>query len=385
MAKVLYIEGSIRCPLYYRGDNMATFQKRGKSWQYTISRYTNKKYDPIRKGSFRTKAEAKAEADEIEYKMSKGMRIDNDPIPFNKYFEDWFTLYKSNLSKQTFSHYKDTLRYINEYFEDKPIQKIIRNDYQKFLKEYGEKYSKEVMAKAHGHIKASLEYAVEDEIIRINFANKVNVTGKPPKKKDEKYLEFEDSEMLYKELLNRLKMGLSYYGVLLLLVSGIRFEELVGLTRSDFDFDDNTINIEKVWGYNNRMAEGFGPTKNSQSERIIGVDPQVMKEFKKLFMRMPDNINRLVFFSPSSKYKCLSNNAINKSLRKTLDYLKIENKITAHGLRHTHASALIYKKTSIIYVSERLGHTGPDITYKRYAHVMKELRKEDEKIAVNMY
>ena len=364
---------------------MATFKKRGKTWQYTISRYTDGKYDPIRKGGFRTRAEAKVVADDIEYKLNKGIRIDNEPIPFTKYFEDWYLLYKKDLKEQTLNHYKDTLRYIEEYFLDKVIQKIKRNEYQKFLNEYGEKYSKEVMSKVNGHIKAALENAVEDEIIRINFANKVKVTGKPPKDRNEKYLDFEESENLYDELFNRLKTGLSYYGVLLLLVSGIRFEELVGLTRDDFNFKKNTININKVWGYNHKMTKGFGPTKNKQSEREIRIDPSVMKEFKKLFIQMPDNIHRLVFFSSASKYKCLSNNAINKSLKKVLDDLNIKNKITAHGLRHTHASALIYKKASIIYVSERLGHVGPDITYKRYAHVMKELRKEDEKIAVNMY
>ena len=110
-----------------------------------------------------------------------------------------------------------------------------------------------------------------------------------------------------------------------------------------------------------------------------------MNEFKKLFMKIPDNIKRLVFFSPSSKYKVLSNNAINKSLRKTLEDLGFGDNITAHSLRHTHASALIYKKASVIYVSERLGHSSPDITYKRYAHVMKELRTEDESIDVSMY
>lgn len=364
---------------------MATFQKRGKTWQYTISRYVDGKYKPIRKGGFRTKAEAKAAAYEIEYKLSKGYRIHNEPIPFAEYFKDWFTLYKTNVTKQTLNHYEYTLKFIDEYFDDKPIQNIRRNDYQRFLNEIGEKYSKETTSKIHGHIKAAVDHAVEDEIIRINFANKVTVTGKPPKEKSEKHLEFEESQKLYEGLFKRLDKGLSYYGVLLLLVSGIRFEELVGLTRNDFDFEKNTISINKVWGYNNRMKKGFGPTKNEQSVRTIGIDPKVMKEFKKLFLRMPDNIHRLVFFSPGSKYKVISNNAVNKSLKKTLDDLGIKNKITPHELRHTHASALIYKKASIIYVSERLGHTSPDITYKRYAHVMKELRKEDEKIAVNIY
>src|SRR5690606_37381184 len=97
-------------------SSVATFQKRGKTWQYTISRYVDGKYKPIRKGGFRTRAEAKVVADEIENKLNKGERIFNEPIPFIKYFEDWFTLYKTDLANQTLNHYKDTLRYIEEYF-----------------------------------------------------------------------------------------------------------------------------------------------------------------------------------------------------------------------------------------------------------------------------
>src|SRR5699024_6344677 len=126
-----------------------------------------------------------------------------------------------------------------------------------------------------------------------------------------------------------------------------------------------TITINKVWGYNHKMASGFGDTKNPQSVRTVGIDEKVMHEFKKLFLKMPDNINRLVFFSASSKYKVLSNNAVNKSLKKAQDAIGIKTKITAHGLRHTHASAMIYKKLTIPFICERLGHSSPDITYKR--------------------
>lgn len=364
---------------------MATFQKRGKTWQYTVSRYVDGKYKPIRKGGFRTKGEAKIAADDVEYKLNRGQRIENKPIPFEKFFYDWVTLYKKDVTKQTFDLYMYTHKYIKEYFYDQPIQHIIRSDYQKFLNTYGENYSKEVMDKTNGHIRSVVQTAIEDELIRIDFTRNVTVTGKPPKNKKEKYLEFGESEMLYKELFKRLNEGLSYYAVLLLLVSGLRFGELVGLTRKDFDFDNNTINIEKTWGYAKKFPEGFGPTKNEQSIRTIGIDPNVMKEFKKLFIKQPNNIHRLVFFSPSNKYKVLSNNAVNKSLRKTLEHLGIENKITAHELRHTHVSSLIYKKASIISISERVGHSNPDITYKKYAHVMKELRAEDEETAMQLY
>lgn len=41
----------------------------------------------------------------------------------------------------------------------------------------------------------------------------------------------------------------------------MRFGELVGLTKNDFDFVNNTISINKTWGYLSRHPKGFGTTK----------------------------------------------------------------------------------------------------------------------------
>ncbi|MGD6942671.1 tyrosine-type recombinase/integrase [Cytobacillus gottheilii] len=77
----------------------------------------------------------------------------------------------------------------------------------------------------------------------------------------------------------------------------------------------------------------------------------------------------------------LSNSHINNLLKKTLLDLNIDP-ISVHGLRHTHASFLLYKKISINYVSERLGHGDIETTMSYYAHVIKELRERDEKNTV---
>ncbi|WKT74937.1 tyrosine-type recombinase/integrase [Lysinibacillus fusiformis] len=59
--------------------------------------------------------------------------------------------------------------------------------------------------------------------------------------------------------------------------------------------------------------------------------------------------------------------------------LKITPIITAHALRHTHASILLYKGISLLYVSERLGHVSLDITTYTYTHLIKELLEKDSK------
>lgn len=368
---------------------MASFVNRGTkhrpSWQYTISRYVDGKYKPIRKGGFRTKSEAQAEAEEIERKLKRGETIFLEEVSLVEYFRNWFKLYKKDVSEGTLNHYEYTAKYIEDYFGDKAIQKITRNDYQLFLNVNGEKFSKEVMKKVNSHIRSAVQDAVEDGIIRIDFTRKARVTGIEGKNKKEKFLNYNESKLLYNELFKRLDRGISYYALLLLLVSGIRFEELVGLTRKDFDFTNNTINIDKIWGHRKSFPEGFSETKTPSSVRKIGIDPKVMAAFNEWFTKRPDNINRLVFFSPTSKYRVISNTSVNNALKRTLKDLNIEKIITVHELRHTHASSLIYKKATIPYISERLGHSSHEMTYRRYSHVIDELKEEDQNIAMNIY
>nr|WP_281419757.1 site-specific integrase [Evansella tamaricis] len=148
----------------------------------------------------------------------------------------------------------------------------------------------------------------------------------------------------------QLDQGLGYYLIYLALATGARFSELVALTRTDFDFDNCTIRIDKTWGYMKRSPEGFDPTKNEKTNRIIRIGEKTMAIFRRLFDTSPPNIYNLVFFSEDSKYKVISNTGANKLLQKTLTELGIEP-ITMHGLRHTHASIMLFKGISIYYVS----------------------------------
>src|SRR5699024_11790275 len=86
------------------------------------------------------------------------------------------------------------------------------------------------------------------------------------KKANEKHLNYDDSQRLLNALRSKLGDGLGYYLLLLGLVSGLRFGELVGLTRKDFDFVNNKINVEKTWSYMGNQV-GFGATKNDESDR----------------------------------------------------------------------------------------------------------------------
>lgn len=360
---------------------MASFQKRGKTWQYTVSA----KPKPIRKGGFSTKKEAQVAAAEVEANLQKGIVPHLKLEPFDEYFESWLNLYKSNIGKNTRARYLVTLETIKKEFGGVPIQNINKRSYQAFLNEYGESKGLATSKKLNSHIRACVKEAIDEGIIRVDFTRGVTLTGNKPKKTEDKHLNYFESKRLQKYLIKSLDpSNIMNYGILLLLTSGIRFGELVGLTRKDFDFKNNTININKVWGYTNKMPEGFGPTKNEQSVRIIKMDNTTMNAFKDLFNSTPDNPYGLVFFSPKSKYKVISNNGMNKALKVILTSQNIEP-ITVHGLRHTHISVLLYRRVSVTYVSERAGHKDINTTLGTYAHVLKELREEDEQATTSIF
>ncbi|SOC16548.1 site-specific recombinase XerD [Ureibacillus xyleni] len=365
---------------------MASITKRGKTYQYTISYVVDGKPKPIRKGGFRTKKEAQLAAAEIEAQLAKGVNLVQRSIPFNQYFERWIELYRApKITNVTLKHYLYSLKAVKEHFPNTPIQNIKRDDYQKFLNTLGINKAKETVDKVHRHIKACVKDAVDDQIIPIDFTRNTKPTwSNSSKKSDEKHLDFDESAKLFNSLLEKLDEGLGYYLLLLGLSTGMRFEELVGLTRGDFDFDNNTININKSWGYKKDSPRGFGPLKNDQSERIVKVDQVTMKHFERLFETTRTNVHDLVFYSPISKYQVITNTAVNKLLKKLLIELDIEP-ITVHGLRHTHVSVLLYKKRSIEYISKRIGHSNVNITYERYTHLLKETRIEEEELSVAVF
>ncbi|WP_158682944.1 site-specific integrase [Lactobacillus sp. CBA3605] len=120
------------------------------------------------------------------------------------------------------------------------------------------------------------------------------------------------------------------------------------------------------------------PTKTKSSNRVVTAPPYLIKLLGSLHQEqiaagIQNNLH-LVFMGKFSS-KVPSDNSVNKSLRAAHERLGIK-KITFHGLRHTHASYLLYKDVSIYIIAQRLGHSDVGITQRVYAHVIAELAQQ---------
>ena len=70
------------------------------------------------------------------------------------------------------------------------------------------------------------------------------------------------------------------------------------------------------------------------------------------------------------------NSTVNDILKRHCEAANIPV-ISVHGLRHTHASLLLFAGVSIASVARRLGHASMTTTQKTYLHIIQELENKD--------
>lgn len=148
----------------------------------------------------------------------------------------------------------------------------------------------------------------------------------------------------------------------------MRFSEALALTPKDFDFAHQILSISKTWDY--KGNGGFLPTKNKSSVRKIQIDWQTVIQFSELVRKLPED--EPIFIRKSSVY----NSTVNDILARHCKEAGIPV-ITMHGLRHTHASLLLFAGVSIASVARRLGHASMTTTQKTYLHIIQELENQD--------
>lgn len=155
--------------------------------------------------------------------------------------------------------------------------------------------------------------------------------------------------------------------ILLVAKTGMRFSEALAITPNDFDFSKQSLSISKTWDY--KGNGGFMPTKNQSSVRKIQIDWQLIIQFSTLVKGLPED--EPIFVNGN-----VYNSTVNDVLTRHCKNANIPI-ISVHGLRHTHASLLLFAGVSIASVAQRLGHSSMTTTQKTYLHIIQELENKD--------
>jgi len=289
--------------------------------------------------------------------------------PFCDYYAEWVSVYKDGAVRPvTLRKYKMAELWLRRIKPELLLSELNRSNYQEIINVYAESHERQTTMDFHHLVKGAILDAVDEGLVIRDPTRKTIIKGKNPRPKKNKYLNQYELHTLLMDL--DLKDSINWdYFILLVAKTGMRFSEALALTPSDFDFPHQTLSINKTWDY--KEGTGFLPTKNKSSVRKIQIDWQTVIQFSELTrLKAKDE----PIFVPNCRP--VYNSTVNGILERHCRQAGIPV-ITIHGLRHTHASLLLFAGVSIASVARRLGHASMTTTQKTYLHIIQELENQD--------
>ncbi len=222
-----------------------------------------------------------------------------------------------------------------------------------------------------------------DMVLDIAFLDKLESFKDAPhrQKIQDKFLEAEELRKLIDGMSNTKWRLLTQF----LALSGLRFGEAAALLLSDVDLKAREIHVSKTLDVVNKIVTS---PKTSCSIRDVYMQDDLKALCRQIKLyTLQQNIlyghpdSQILFSDESGGY--IEYYTYNKYLKE--NSLRIlDREITAHVLRHTHASLLMENGLSIDLISRRLGHENSQITKEVYLHITEKLKERDNEQIKNV-
>lgn len=287
---------------------------------------------------------------------------------FFEYYEQWVDVYKKGAIREaTMAKYLMTQKWVKRLVPELKLSDLTRTAYQQLLNGYAKYHERQTTLDFHHQLKGAILDAVDEGLIERDPTRKAIIKGKAPRTKKIKYLNQFELHTLIANLNLQEEPNWDWF-ILLVAKTGMRFSEALAITPNDFDFSRQMLSISKTWDY--KGEGGFMPTKNKSSVRKIQIDWQIVVKFSELVKGLPEE--KPIFVKESKIYNSTANDALARHCKKCGI-----SEISIHGLRHTHASLLLFAGVSIASVARRLGHASMTTTQKTYLHIIQELENKD--------
>jgi integrase len=333
---------------------MAIYKDTNGKWFVSVY-YKNWKGETSRKVKRGFTAKREAAEWEREFLLQSSSNLDMD-------FQSFVVLYQKDLKNRIRLNTWQTKISIIEnkilpYFANKKMNEIKPTDvisWQNSMIEQG--FSKTYLKSMHNQLSAIFNHAIRFYDLKSNPAAKAGNMGKKESEREmlfwtkDEYLQFADAMM---------DKPVSYFAFEILYWCGLRLGELLALTKADFNFEKQTIRINKSY-------------QRINGQDII-TDPKTPKSNR--LVQMPDFLSESIKEHLSTIYKLKDNVRIFQITKSFLHHEMARGckevgtkKIRIHDLRHSHVSLLIDMGFSAVAIANRVGHESIDITF-RYAHM----------------
>lgn len=348
---------------------------------------------------------------EVDYVSKKQLEIEaslfladiiNDSVTaptgctINTLFDDFMSNHKDEIGMKTSTAERYVRIYENQikpFLGQRSIKDISKTDLRNWVRylssEYrnkrtGKPIAQKTVKNALALLSAMYTYAVYDlEIIDKNPCLKIrvpkaNVASRP----EAHHYNESDVALLIMHLMDELKHPKSITHatlVMLILFTGMRTGEVMGLKWSDINFETNTLKIERERIYVSAMGIIEDTPKTESSRRTISFPVTIMDMLKALKAhqndcrtKMGDEYTDTDYVAISLTGKPLHPRGTYKWFRNFIERYNMKP-VTIHDLRHTHVAMLSSIGVKIIDVSKRLGHSNTRVTQEVYEYLYKDI------------
>ena len=346
---------------------MAVYKEPKTNTWRVIYRYTD--WNGERKQSQKRGFQTKREAQSWEREQLNKLGSDLD-MTFRSFVEHYEEDRRSRIKDSTWESKEHIIRTkLLPYFGKLKMssitpQQIVRwqNELINYRDKDGAPYSPVYLKSIQNQISAIFNHAVRYYNLKENPCKKAGSMGKKKNRemafwtKDE-YLQFIDAMM---------DKPLSFYAFEMLYWCGIREGELLALTPADFDFQNNTVRINK--SYQRLHGKDVITTpKTKKSNRTIKMPNFLCDEMK-------DYLGMLYGIKKKERIFTITKSYLHHEMDRGAKSAGVK-RIRIHDLRHSHISLLIDMGFSAVAIADRVGHESIEITY-RYAHLFPSKQTE---------
>lgn len=299
--------------------------------------------------------------------MLSGLIV-NDKTTFGSYAEKWLQIYKSNKAVQTQIMYRNAVRRFEELYP-LPMRKINRLMIQKIINEYADHPR---TAKINFiTLKQIFDFARDDGILSKNPCSGIDLPRYVPNER--RALTAEEKQKLRSAVLQPQERLL----LLLLYGTGCRPSEAYALTKSDFDFENNTISITKSAQFDvNKFTSVYYP-KTNQSIRTITVSDSICRGLQHVLEKIPTE-NVLGDKDGQIMTRAKYNGIFRRILTKAGLY---GSGISQYTFRHNFCTECWYAGISIKECMRQMGHKDYRMVLEVYSHLDATKENTKEKLS----
>lgn len=323
------------------------------------------------------------EYQKFEEEVKSGEYVSSSKITVKQFSDLWVTNYVETLEGSTYNNHLSKLKHhILPVVGEKQIQSVSSLQLINLLKNLKrvDKSDKPLSLRTKQDtyltLKSIFKFACKWGFIK---KNPMDAVEKPQQKNEVRKVVncYDEDEVRNLLLLAEKELPHWRIYIILLLTTGLRRGESLGLEWSDIDLDNGIIDVQENITIGKHGKPVIKSTKSKSSDRLISISKHVvteLREYKKEWLKLKNDDAWI-----EEKREWLFCNSTGKHFYPTTPttfwsrFTKRANvrHIRLHDLRHTSATLLIAQGIHAKIISERLGHKKISTTMDIYGHALR--------------